>query len=163
MTSGGLPTMFTESPRQLSEGVYWITDCLVMEHEGEQIHAYSSAYLVHGEDCSLLVDTGHPKDWASVEGQLDRLHAAGVPSVKYFFPTHAEVPHAANLGRLFNKYPDAVAVGDIRDYHLFFPEFADRLSPMRCPTYRFRRSRRYSARTRCTGRASPILGPTLLH
>jgi len=130
MTSEGLPTMFTESPRQLSEGVYWITDCLVMEHEGEQIHAYASAYLVHGEDCSLLVDTGHPKDWASVEGQLDRLHAAGVPSVKYFFPTHAEVPHAANLGRLFNKYPDAVAVGDIRDYHLFFPEFADRLSPM---------------------------------
>ncbi len=122
--------MFTESPRQLAEGVYWVTDCLAMEHDGETIHAYSSAYLVHGDDRSLVVDTGHPKDWPSIEAQLDRLQAAGVPPVEYLFPTHAEVPHAANLGRLLNKYPNAVAVGDIRDYHLFFPEFADRLRPM---------------------------------
>lgn len=122
--------MFTESPRKLAEGVYWITDCLVMQHEEKTIHAYSSAYLVHGEERSLLVDTGHPKDWVSVEAQLDRLHDAGVPPVEFLFPTHAEVPHAANLGRLFNKYPEAVAVGDVRDYHLFFPEFEDRLSPM---------------------------------
>ena len=30
------------------------------------------------------------------------------------------MPHAANLGRLLNRYPGAVAVGDVRDYHLFF-------------------------------------------
>ena len=110
-----------ESPRQLAEGVYWLTDCLVMEHEGETIHAYSSAYLVHGDERSMIVDTGHPKDWASIEAQLDRLEAIGIPPIEYIFPTHAEVPHAANLGRLLNKYPDLIAVGDVRDYHLFFP------------------------------------------
>ena len=123
-------TTTTESPRQLAEGVHWITDCLVMVHEGETIHAYSSAYLVHGDERSLIVDTGHPKDWPRIEEQLDRLEVLGIPPVEYIFPTHAEVPHAANLGRLLNRYPAAVAVGDVRDYHLFFPEFADRLRPM---------------------------------
>ena len=119
-------TTIAESPRQLAEGVYWLTDCLVMEHEGETIHAYSSAYLVHGDERSMIVATGHPKDWASIEAQLDRLEAIGIPPIEYIFPTHAEVPHAANLGRLLNKYPDLIAVGDVRDYHLFFPEFAER-------------------------------------
>ena len=118
-----------EAPRQLADNIHWVTDCLVMDHEGETIHAYSSAYLVHGSERSLLVDTGHPKDWASIEAQLDRLAARGLPPVELVFPTHAEVPHAANLGRILNKYPEAVAVGDVRDYHLFFPEFADRLVP----------------------------------
>lgn len=117
-------------PRELADGVHWIGECLAMDHEGTMLHAYSSAYLVQGEECSLVVDTGHPKDWAAIEGQLDRLHAAGAPPVRYLFPTHAEVPHAANLGRLLHRYPDAIAVGDVRDYHLFFPEFADRLVPM---------------------------------
>ena len=101
-----------------------------MVHEGETIHAYSSAYLVHGDERSLIVDTGHPKDWPRIEEQLDRLEVLGIPPVEYIFPTHAEVPHAANLGRLLNRYSAAVAVGDVRDYHLFFPEFADRLRPM---------------------------------
>jgi flavorubredoxin len=122
-------TTATESPRRLAHGVYWVTDCLVMEHEGQTIHAYSSAYLVHGDERSLIVDTGHPKDWPSIESQLNRLEAV-VPPVELIFPTHAEVPHAANLGRILDKYPSAVAVGDVRDYHLFFPEFADRLVPM---------------------------------
>ncbi|MGI9658949.1 MAG: MBL fold metallo-hydrolase [Gaiellaceae bacterium] len=119
-------TITSESPRQLAEGIYWLTDCLVMQHEGETIHSYSSAYLVHGDERSLLVDTGHPKDWPSIEAQLDRLEEIGVPPIEYIFPTHAEVPHAANLGRILNKYPEMVAVGDLRDYHLFFPEFTDR-------------------------------------
>ncbi len=123
-------TASAEGPRTLVDGVHWLTDCLVMQHEGETIHAYSSAYLVEGDTRSLIVDTGHPKDWASIEAQLETLEAAGVPPVEHVFPTHAEVPHAANLGRVLDRYPDAVAVGDVRDYHLFFPEFADRFVAM---------------------------------
>ena len=114
-------------PRELADGVHWLGDCLVIEHEGVPIHAYSSLYLVAGGDASLLVDTDHPKDWPAIQRQLAELHAHGVPPVAYVFPTHAEVPHAANLGRLLERYPDALAVGDVRDYHLFFPEVEDRL------------------------------------
>lgn len=114
-------------PRELADGVHWLGDCLIIEHEGTPIHAYSSLYLVAGRQTSLLVDTGHPKDWPVITRQLAELHARGVPGVAYVFPTHAEVPHAANLGRLLDLYPDAVAVGDVRDYHLFFPEVEERL------------------------------------
>ena len=118
------------APRCLADGVYWLGDCVILEHEGETIHAYHSAYLVGGEESSLLVDTGHPKDWRVIAAQLDGLHEAGMPEVRHVFPTHAEVPHAANLGRLLAKYPGAVACGDIRDYHLFFLETESRLVPL---------------------------------
>lgn len=116
------------SPRELADGVHWLGDCIVVEHEGTLIHAYSSLYAVEGAEGSLLVDTGHPKDWPVIQKQLAELHSRGMPAVTHVFPTHAEVPHAANLGRLLDLYPEALAIGDVRDYHLFFPEVEDRLA-----------------------------------
>jgi flavorubredoxin len=47
------------------------------------------------------------------------------------FPSHQEIPHSGNLGRLLKKYPNCKAVGDVRDYHLFHPEIdLDRLVQM---------------------------------
>lgn len=118
-------------PRELADGIHWLGDCLKLPHRGELLHGYHSVFLVRGETRSLLVDTGHPKDWAVLERQIEGLLAAGAPEIAYVFPTHAEVPHSANLGRWLTKFPDAVAVGDVRDYHLIFPEFTDRLVPKR--------------------------------
>ena len=117
-------------PRELAPGIFWLSDCLELEHEGVLVHAYSSAYLVAGSEASLLVDTGHPKDWAAICAQLDSCHAKGAPPVKYLVPTHSEVPHAANLASLLDRYPEALVYGDVRDYHLIFPEVVDRLVPM---------------------------------
>lgn len=117
-------------PRELAPGIFWLSDCLAMDHEGTTVHAYSSAYLVVGSEASLLVDTGHPKDWATICEQLDICHAKGAPPVKYLVPTHSEVPHAANLASLLDRYPESMVYGDVRDYHLIFPEAADRLVPM---------------------------------
>jgi flavorubredoxin len=86
---------------------------------------------VAGDDASLIVDTGHPKDWLALSAQLDELAEQGIAGVRYVFPTHSEMPHSANLGRLLEKYPDAVAIGDIRDYHLSFPDLQGRLCEMR--------------------------------
>ena len=44
-------------------------------------------------------------------------------------PSHPELPHCGNLGRLLAAYPDAVATGDVRDLHLFYPEAEGRLEP----------------------------------
>ena len=117
-------------PRELAPGVFWVADCLEILFEERVVHAYHSAYLVAGEHTSLLVDTGHLKDWPEIERQLDVLTAGGAPEVRYIFPTHAEMPHSASLGRLLKKYPNAVVVGDIRDYHLIFPEYVDRFVAM---------------------------------
>lgn len=118
-------------PRELAPGIFWLADCLPVEHDGEIVHGYSSTYLVAGSDASLLVDTGHPKDWPSICDQLDVCHRRGAPPLRYLVPTHAEVPHAGNLASLLARYPDALAYGDIRDYHLFFPGIEQRLVPRR--------------------------------
>ena len=49
-----------------------------------------------------------------------------VPPVEYVFPTHAEPPHSSGIGLYLEKFPQAVLCGDVRDYHLIFPEHADR-------------------------------------
>ncbi len=114
-------------PRELAPGIFWLADCLPVEHDGSIVHGYSSTYLVAGTDASLLVDTGHPKDWPSIQQQLDICHRThGAPPVRYLVPTHAEVPHAGNLASLLDRYPEARAYGDVRDYHLFFPGYEDR-------------------------------------
>jgi flavorubredoxin len=58
------------------------------------------------------------------------MFAAGVPPLKWVFPTHPEVTHSGNLGRLLRRYPDARACGDTRDFALIFPDVADRMDHM---------------------------------
>ena len=52
----------------------------------------------------------------------DRGRARRPCKLDYVFPSHHEIPHAGNLSRILEKYPEAVAVGDVTDYHLYFPE-----------------------------------------
>lgn len=114
-------------PRQLAENVYWIGDCIMNPFRGQVLHGYHSSYLAVGDDCSLLVEAGHPKDLPVLEAQLDTLLARGLPEVRYVFTTHAEVPHCGGMGRFLAKFPNAVACGDMSDLHLVFPQYADRL------------------------------------
>jgi flavorubredoxin len=114
-------------PLKLANGLFWLGDCqLVPLPDGSIEHSYSSTFLVCGEERSMLIDTGHPKDWPVVERQLDEL-LADAPPVEWIFPTHPEVTHAGNLGRLLHKLPGARMCGDARDFHLVFPRYADRM------------------------------------
>lgn len=117
-------------PRILAEGVHWLGDCFV-EFEGEWLHMYHSVFLINGERASLIVDTGPPQDWGVINQQLDALMEKGLAPVRYLFPTHSEVPHCSNLPRLLDKYPESVVLADWRDYHLFFPDYIDRLRETR--------------------------------
>ncbi|GAA4045790.1 hypothetical protein GCM10023063_36000 [Arthrobacter methylotrophus] len=118
---GGLPA----TGRVLAEGVHWLGGCLSASAEGQEVHYHVSSYLVVGSEASILVDTGDPAHRDAVLRQLD--HALGGRRLDYVFPTHPEIPHAGNLPALLDRYPSAVVVGDVRDYSLHFPEFADRL------------------------------------
>lgn len=117
-------------PRELAPGVFWLGDCVEQMHRGRVLHGYNSTYLVAGERSSLLVEAGHPQDLPVIEQQLDDLLSAGLPPLSHIFPTHQETPHASGVGRLFERYPDAIACGDSRDYHLIFPGSEHRFQPL---------------------------------
>ena len=115
----------TGLPREITPGIHWTGGCLEVMHKGQEVHLFISAYLVVGADKALFVDTGNVEHWSTISKHLDGI--LGDRPIDYLFPTHPEIAHAGNLARLLDKYPDAVVVGDVRDYHLFFPEHADRL------------------------------------
>src|ERR1051325_6434660 len=87
-------------PREIASGVFWIGDCLLQRHKGKVYHGYNAAFLVAGDDASILVETGHPKDFPVVERHLNVLLARGVPPIKYLFVTHQETPHRSEERRV---------------------------------------------------------------
>jgi flavorubredoxin len=115
--------------RELLPRVFWLGGCLAVLYQGEVLHGYNSVYLVAGDDCSLLVEGGHPQDLPIVEAQLERLLADGLPPLRYMFVTHTETPHSAAIGRILSHYPTVMAYGGMLDVPLVFPEFADRMRP----------------------------------
>ena len=117
-------------PREIAPGVFWLGDCLEQEYQGRPYHSYNAAFLLCGSEASMLVETGHPKDFPEIERQMLELLDRNLPPIKYLFITHQETPHSGGLGRVFQNWPDITVHGDIADYHLAFPQHADRLVPM---------------------------------
>lgn len=112
-------------PRELAPGIQWLGECYEMPYAGRLLHSYDSLFLVSGSEASLLVEAGLPLDREVTETQLERC-VATAPELRYIFLSHQETPHAGGIGRLLALYPNAIAIGDVRDYHLFFPRFVDR-------------------------------------
>ena len=118
-------------PREISPGVFWLGDCLVQHSQGKIYHSYNAAFLVIGSEASMLVETGHPKDFPIIEGQMRDTLARGGGPLKHLFLTHQETPHSGGLGRVLDRYPDLTIHGDMCDYHLAFPQHAGRFQEMR--------------------------------
>jgi flavorubredoxin len=113
-------------PREIAPGVRWLGDCMLWKGQTLE-HSYTAVFMVSGDESSLLIDTGHPKDWTAVKNQLDGLFANGTPPLRWVFPTHPEVTHSGNTGRLLDRYSDAQAIGDMRDFPLIWPKHVDRM------------------------------------
>jgi flavorubredoxin len=124
-----MPNLSKPMPRELADGVFWLGDCLEQRAKGKIYHTYNAAFLLCGTNASMLIETGHPKDFPIIEKQLKDLLATRAP-LKYLFVTHQETPHSGGLGRVLARYPEAILCGDMSDYHLAFPQFADRMLPM---------------------------------
>jgi len=112
-------------PRKVLPDLHWLGGC---SNSGawpgrsihEARHETTAAYIILGSEKTLMVDTGHFGHWYVLQEQLE--NALQGRTLDYVFPTHQEIPHSGNLGRLLELYPQARAVGDVRDYHLFHPE-----------------------------------------
>lgn len=112
-------------PRWVSPALMWTGGCVDLNYQGEDVHSHFSAYLIRGRDKSMMIDTGHPAHWSSIERDVEEF-LEGRP-LDYVFVSHGEFPHAGLLQHWLRKYPNAVAVGEVRDYDLYYPEYADRL------------------------------------
>jgi flavorubredoxin len=124
-----MPNPSKPMPRELADGVFWLGDCLEQRAKGRIYHTYNASFLLCGTNASMLIETGHPKDFPIIEKQLRELLATRAP-LKYLFVTHQETPHSGGLGRVLACYPEAILCGDMSDYHLAFPQFADRMMSM---------------------------------
>ncbi len=118
-------------PREISPGVFWLGDCLVQHSQGKIYHSYNAAFLVIGTEASMLVETGHPKDFPIIEHQMRDILSKGGGPLKHLFLTHQETPHSGGLGRVLDRYPDLTIHGDMSDYHLAFPQHENRFQEMR--------------------------------
>ncbi|MGI9521933.1 MAG: MBL fold metallo-hydrolase [Hyphomicrobiaceae bacterium] len=118
-------------PRELSPGVFWLGDCLEQHSQGKVYHGYNSAFLLVGSRASMLIETGHPKDFPIIALQLQEVLAdkAAAP-LKHLFLTHQETPHSGGLGRILEIYPEVTIHGDVADYHFAFPQYVERLRAM---------------------------------
>lgn len=114
-----------ELPREIADGVWWVGGCLESAAFDEPVHFHTSAYLIVGTSKTLLYDTAPPSMWADLDRDLDRILKSR--QLDIIVPSHPEIPHAGNLNRLLAKYPNAVVMGDLRDYHLYYPDYVDRL------------------------------------
>jgi len=117
--------MSDDLPREVAPGVTWMSSCLPFHLSDRIIHGHCSTFLAQGTEASVLIDTGAPSSWSIISETLDEL--LGDKPLTYVFPTHPELPHTGNLPKLVQKYPDVQVIGDIRDYHLFYPQIEDSL------------------------------------
>ena len=107
------------STRRISSGAYLLNGCFHMSMYGRDFHTHVAAYLVQGRHSSVLIDTGHAKDGPRI---ADFIRSVVGEELTYIIPTHEEYPHAGNLDALLKAFPKAKAVGDVRNYHLYYPE-----------------------------------------
>ncbi|MGK7866626.1 MBL fold metallo-hydrolase [Falsiroseomonas sp. E2-1-a20] len=110
-------------PRLIAPGCVWTGGCMAASVSG--MLAHYSCFLLMGSQRSILIDTGHPAHAEQVE--RDVVAALAGRPLDYIFPTHAELPHSGLLERWLSRWPQAVAVGDLRDWPLYLPHLTDRM------------------------------------
>jgi len=111
-------------PRRLSHSLLWTGRCIDFEYRGEPIHSHLNAFVVKGSHRSVIVDTGAPAHWPEV--RRDVLAFLDGRPLDFVFPTHPEFPHGGALPHWMQEFPDAVAVGDLRDQALYYPDLRSR-------------------------------------
>ncbi len=117
-------------PRAIAPGCFWFSTCLpVKAGDGRMLHNHNNCFLLIGSEATVLVDTAMPYGWRALRRELADVLAGR--ALDYVFPTHPEAPHMGNIGPLLDSYPRLTVVGDLRNYHLYYPGRESRMRTMR--------------------------------
>jgi flavorubredoxin len=112
-------------PYEIAPGLHWLGGCLRnTTPSGGAVHTGVWSFLIVGTERTLLYDTGSAMAWESLAAQVEQ--ALDGRTLDYVVPSHPEFPHSGNLSSLMGRYPGSLGVGDMRDYHLHYPERAHR-------------------------------------
>lgn len=111
-------------PREVTPGFYWLQECgpdrrhFLTDDEtalpdwyesGRAVHIPQNAYVLVGDETTLLFDTLSP---ASTEAILEQLDAClDGRSLDYLVVSHPDIPHAGNAPAILETYPEAELVG----------------------------------------------------
>ena len=106
-------------PREIAKNTWWLSACLHIREGARILHNHNSCFLIIGSKASVLIDTGMPFGWHHLKREIAQ--ALGGKPLDYVFPTHPEGPHMGNIEPLLDVYPGMKIVGDLRNYHLYFP------------------------------------------
>lgn len=122
------PKIVNPLPVEIAPRVYWLGQCQEMPYDGRVLHTGNSVYLVAGDHSTAIVDAGHTFSTEIVFDQLEKLLAdKDLPEVRYVCVTHTETAHSGGTGHALARFPNAVALGEVSDLQLIFPEYEDRL------------------------------------
>jgi flavorubredoxin len=107
--------------REIADGVHWLQSCSTADFAtreddfrsdppdwykpGEDVHLSSCAYLIVGDDETLLFDTLPPQDRSLLFDELETV--LGERPLDYVVPSHHEMPHGGNTNAILEHYPDA--------------------------------------------------------
>jgi flavorubredoxin len=138
------PVSINSGSREVLDGIYLIQECnpkpaLQAEYadgetpewyvEGREVHMQQNAYLVVGDDETLLWDTTSPANAAGVVSEVDSLLDGR--DLDYLMPSHPEAPHAGNSFKILDAHPEAdFVVPEYETAHeLYMMGDATRVSP----------------------------------
>jgi flavorubredoxin len=114
-------------PVELAPGVHWLGQCQEIPYKGDLLHAGNSAFLVAGDKHSALIDAGHTFNTPLIMEHIAEVMAErALPEIKYVFVTHSETAHSGGTGHALARFPGSIAVGEVSDLHLIFPQFEGR-------------------------------------
>lgn len=117
-------TATPQFPREISPGVFWLGACATNAERKTPYHVHLSQFLIVGSEKTLLIDTGMLGSWPTIRDQIETALAGR--KLDYVAPTHTEVPHCANLPNLMNHFEGSQVIGDMRDYHIYYPQLGER-------------------------------------
>ena len=120
MTTRGAADNVASLPREISAGIFWLSACLVVRDGARLVHNHNSCFLIVGRNSTVLVDNAMPSGWPDIRDQLAATLRGRTLDYLFSNPSRSAA-HGQLRAADRPIFPRARLVGDLRNYHLYYP------------------------------------------